>query len=258
MQTARNVAIILGLAALVSLAPGGLTARDTVSNIITVIFLGGLGFFAYRMYMENRIALFDLPEQTRLMLYGSATLLAFALVATGRMWDEAGPLRPAVVRADRRGRLRLRDRRAPLARVLTHLRSHEPQRLGLDPSHRAREALAVCPASAPTHCGQATVELVALLPVIVLLLLAGPGSSCSRATRAGRPRRPRARRRALARSGGRCCPPPARALPQSLDQRVEVAETAQGVAVRLTDPAGPARASSSGTLTAHATFASQR
>ena len=54
MQTARNVAIILGLAALVTLAPGGLTARDTVSNIITVIFLAGLGFFAYRMYMENR------------------------------------------------------------------------------------------------------------------------------------------------------------------------------------------------------------
>lgn len=91
MQTARNVAIILGLAALVTLAPGGLTARDTVSNIITVIFLAGLGFFAYRMYMENRVALFDLPEQTRVLLYGSATLLVFALIATRRLWDESGP-----------------------------------------------------------------------------------------------------------------------------------------------------------------------
>ena len=91
MKTARNVGIILGLAALVTFAPGGGTARDTVSNLITVIFFGGLAFFAYRMYMENRVALFDLPEQMRLLLYGSATLLVFALIATGRMWDESGP-----------------------------------------------------------------------------------------------------------------------------------------------------------------------
>ena len=90
MRTARNVAIILGLAALVSLAPGGLTARDTVANIITVIFFGGLAFFLYRLYMERRMTLFDLPEQTRLLLYGSATMLVFALIATRKFWDQAG------------------------------------------------------------------------------------------------------------------------------------------------------------------------
>ena len=91
MKAARNVAIILGLAALVSLAPGGLTARDTVSNILSVIFLAGLSFFAYKMYMENRVALFDLPQQRRILLYGSAATLAFALIATRRMWESAGP-----------------------------------------------------------------------------------------------------------------------------------------------------------------------
>lgn len=85
---ARNAAIIVGLAALVSFAPGGLTAQDTVSNVISVVFLGGLGFFAYRMYMEHRVTLFDLPEQRRLILYASATTLAFALIATGRFWRE--------------------------------------------------------------------------------------------------------------------------------------------------------------------------
>ncbi len=92
MKTARNVAIIVGLAALIWLAPGGLTARDTISNIISVLFLGGLGFFAYRMYMENRLMLFDMPEQRRLLLYGSATTLAFALIATRRFWADSGPL----------------------------------------------------------------------------------------------------------------------------------------------------------------------
>jgi hypothetical protein len=90
VKTARNVSIIVGLALLVSQAPGGLTASATVSNIISVLFLGGLGFFAYRMYMENRMLLFDLPEQRRLLLYGSATTLAFALVATQKFWDTAG------------------------------------------------------------------------------------------------------------------------------------------------------------------------
>ena len=91
MKTARNIGIILGLAALVSLVPGGATARDTVANVITIVFLAGIGFFAYRMYMENRMRLFDLPEQTRLLLYGSATLLAFALIATRKFWNTEGP-----------------------------------------------------------------------------------------------------------------------------------------------------------------------
>jgi len=90
VRTARNVAIILGLAALVSFAPGGLTVRNTVANVITVVFVGGVAFFAYKLYMENRMTLFDLPDQRRLLLYGSATALAFALIATRRLWDAAG------------------------------------------------------------------------------------------------------------------------------------------------------------------------
>jgi hypothetical protein len=90
VKTARNVAIILGLALLVTISPAGLTARDTVGNILSVLFIAGLGFFAYRMYMENRTTLFDLPDRQRLALYGSATLLVFALIATRRFWDSGG------------------------------------------------------------------------------------------------------------------------------------------------------------------------
>ena len=92
MQAARNAAIILGLAALVSLAPGGFTGYSTVSNIVSVLFVAGLGFFAYRMYMENRITLLDLPERRRAILYGSTALIVFALIATRRYWEEPGAL----------------------------------------------------------------------------------------------------------------------------------------------------------------------
>ena len=89
-KTVRNVAIIVLLAALVWLLPQGATAGRTISNLLSVILLAGLAFFAYRMYMENRTALFDLEDRLRVMLYGSVALLVIPLVATSRMWN-AGP-----------------------------------------------------------------------------------------------------------------------------------------------------------------------
>jgi hypothetical protein len=86
----RNAAIIVVLALLVWLLPQGATAGQTVSNLLSIIFLAGLAFFAYRMYMENRTALFDLPERQRMILYGSAALLVITLTATSRMWNASG------------------------------------------------------------------------------------------------------------------------------------------------------------------------
>jgi hypothetical protein len=92
VKTARNVIIILALAAIIDLAPGGLTAQVTTSNILTVLFAGGMAFFAYRTYMERRTTLLDLSENHRLIVYGGAAMLAFALIATRRIWDTEGPL----------------------------------------------------------------------------------------------------------------------------------------------------------------------
>jgi hypothetical protein len=88
----RNVLIVLALAAIVWGIPGGRTAGNTISNLLTILLLGGLAFFAYRLYMEHRTTLFDLPDNHRLILYGSAVVLVVTLVATGRMWDGGGAL----------------------------------------------------------------------------------------------------------------------------------------------------------------------
>ncbi len=88
----RNVAIIVVLALLVWLLPQGATAGQTVSNLLSVLFLAGLAFFAYRMYMENRTTLLDLPERQRMVLYGSCALLIVTLTATSRMWNASGGL----------------------------------------------------------------------------------------------------------------------------------------------------------------------
>ena len=86
----RNIAIILLLAVAVWKLPGGGTASRTIENIFAVLFVAGMAFFGYRMYMENRTTLFDLPDRLRVLLYGSVTLMIFALVATSRMWNSGG------------------------------------------------------------------------------------------------------------------------------------------------------------------------
>ena len=86
----RNIAIVIGLALAVWLVPGGDTASVTISNLLTIIFVGGLLFFGYKMYMEHRESIFGLEERNRGILYAAIALGAITLVATRRLWDEGG------------------------------------------------------------------------------------------------------------------------------------------------------------------------
>jgi hypothetical protein len=86
----RNATIIVALALVVWLVPGGDTASVTISNLLGIVFMGGLLFFGYRLYMEHRDTIFGLPERRRGILYASFALATITLVATRRMWDEGG------------------------------------------------------------------------------------------------------------------------------------------------------------------------
>jgi hypothetical protein len=86
----RNIGIVILLAVIVWQLPGGGTAASTINNLLGVIFIGGLLFFGYRMYMERRETIFGLEERQRGILYAAIALGAITLVATQRMWDEGG------------------------------------------------------------------------------------------------------------------------------------------------------------------------
>ena len=86
----RNILILVGLALVVWLVPGGDSAGATISNLLSIVFVGALLFFGYRLYMENRDTIFGLEERQRGILYASLALAAITLVATRRMWDEGG------------------------------------------------------------------------------------------------------------------------------------------------------------------------
>jgi len=86
----RNIAIIVVLAVAVWQIPGGDRAGVTVANVLSIIFLGGLLFLGYRLYMENRETILGLEERQRGVLYAGAALIAITLIATRRMWEAGG------------------------------------------------------------------------------------------------------------------------------------------------------------------------
>jgi hypothetical protein len=86
----RNIGIIVALALVVWLLPGGNTGSSTIYNLLTVLLTAGLLFFAYRLYMEHRATIFGLGDRQRGIVYGALALVSFAIIATSKFWNEGG------------------------------------------------------------------------------------------------------------------------------------------------------------------------
>lgn len=87
MTTARNVAIVVALAAAVAYLPGAAGAGNTLAWILTLIFYGALAWFASTLYREHRSCIYGLGEETRVLLYVALGAGTLALVGTQRLWD---------------------------------------------------------------------------------------------------------------------------------------------------------------------------
>jgi hypothetical protein len=83
---ARNVAILVAIAAAVFFIPGGGRAAHTFEAVLLVAFGLGIGYFCLRMYREYRISLHSLGDNHRGLLYGAVALAVFEWVARQRMW----------------------------------------------------------------------------------------------------------------------------------------------------------------------------
>ncbi len=85
-KTARNVAILLLLAAVVAYVPGGGRAAATVQTILGVAFMFGLGLAGLYFYRQHRVAIYSLGEGRRALLYGALGVGAVTLAAKPRLW----------------------------------------------------------------------------------------------------------------------------------------------------------------------------
>jgi uncharacterized membrane protein len=92
-KTVRNIAILLAIPALIVLIPGGGTGAGFALQAVSLLFLGIVGWAAYTMYREHRIALFSLGDSRRAILYAAAGVVVLTLTATHRLFaSTAGKL----------------------------------------------------------------------------------------------------------------------------------------------------------------------
>ena len=87
MTAARNVLIVLGIAAAVAFLPGGWPVAAFLGTLLSIVFLAGLVWFAGRLYMEHRLDLFTLGDRNRALLYGSVAVVALTLTASSRLFE---------------------------------------------------------------------------------------------------------------------------------------------------------------------------
>jgi phosphoglycerol transferase MdoB-like AlkP superfamily enzyme len=85
--TIRNFVIVLAIAALIVLIPGGGTGGTFALQAVSLVFLGVIGWFVYYNYREHRIALFSLGERRRAILYAAAGVVVLTLTATDRLFS---------------------------------------------------------------------------------------------------------------------------------------------------------------------------
>ena len=89
LPVVRNVVIILAIAAVIDIVPGGGTGADVVVQAISLIFLGALAWVAAMMYREHRNALYSLGNARRATLCAAVAVLALTLTATHRLWGSS-------------------------------------------------------------------------------------------------------------------------------------------------------------------------
>ena len=87
LATVRNIAIILILAALVAIVPGGGTAANVLLQAASLLFLAVLCWFASIMYRQHRSSLYSLGDQRRAIVYVALGVATLTLSATPRLWN---------------------------------------------------------------------------------------------------------------------------------------------------------------------------
>jgi len=86
VQLARNVAIIVLLALVVWLAPGGGEGADLVGKTLNAIFIVVTAMIVGILYRQYRGEIFSLGDQWRFALYAAVGIALLTVSITGRMW----------------------------------------------------------------------------------------------------------------------------------------------------------------------------
>ena len=85
-SNARNILIVLVIAALVAVLPGGGTGASVALQALYLAFLATLWWFGSILYRQHRVALYSLGDVRRAVLYVAIAVAFVTLTATSRLW----------------------------------------------------------------------------------------------------------------------------------------------------------------------------
>ena len=92
MRALRNIAIIVVLALIVAVAPGGGEAARAVVTAISLAFLAIIGFAGYQLYRENRLTYVGLTDRQRAALLGSLGAIVLMIAGADELTATGGGL----------------------------------------------------------------------------------------------------------------------------------------------------------------------
>ena len=90
MQFAWKFGVVMLVALVLVVLPGGGNALDVILTLLTVAFLAAIAFLGYRLYHQYRLDIDSLDPNLRLALFGSVGLAILTFVATDRLFDGGG------------------------------------------------------------------------------------------------------------------------------------------------------------------------
>jgi hypothetical protein len=88
--TLRNIAIVLAIAALIVVIPGGGSGANTALQAIWLAFLAVWGWFAYTLYRQHRTELESWSATRRAILYVAGGVAMLTVTAEPRLWRAGG------------------------------------------------------------------------------------------------------------------------------------------------------------------------
>lgn len=89
-RTARNVVILLALAAAVAFLPGGGRTATFVGSVLSIGVGVVIVLLVARFYREHRVSIYGLGDRHRGLLYGAVGAVVLALAGRDRLLSTAG------------------------------------------------------------------------------------------------------------------------------------------------------------------------
>ena len=90
MQFAWKLGVVMLVALVIVVLPGGGNVLEVLLTLLSIIFLAAIAFLGYRLFRQYRFDIETLEPNVRLTMYGSVGLAILTFVATNRLFDAGG------------------------------------------------------------------------------------------------------------------------------------------------------------------------